>query len=414
MAKLKGPERRILYWVFGLIFLFGLGWEASAQEEAERPLHPTALLEASSVSTDFTLTVGKSLLLSVPYTIGRMSVAEPDVADIATISRQEFILSGKTPGVTNLILWDEGDQRFVYNILVQADAEALAQGLKELYPEERLSVQAIRDNLVISGVTNRADVRETVGRIAESFAPKKVVNLVSAPGLAPRIPEGMRAVTVQMDEVIGVAGFLSPGSRVDVLATMEVPQRDGPPRTVSKTILQNVTVLTIGERTETSDGGERKVSIVTLLVSPEEAEGLTLGSTKGAIRLALRNDQDVTSTRTRGITATRLIRGRTTPAAPRPKTAPKPPPLEIEVIRGAERTIETVLESLKKTIEGGGDEAMEGGGSESTDVCGPSPTFWAQRAGLFAGRGPRAARFPLRGKQWCHRTPGDARQIHHH
>ena len=353
MAKLRGPERRILCWIFGLIFLFGLGWEASAQEEAERPLRPTAPFEASSVSTDFTITVGKSLLLSVPYIIGRMSVAEPGVADVATISRQEFLLSGKAPGPTNLILWDEGDQRFVYNILVQADAAALAQGLKELYPEERLSVQAIRDNLVISGVTDRADVRETVGRIAESFAPKKVVNLVSAPGLAPRIPEGMRAVTVQMDEVIGVAGFLSHGSRVDVLTTMEVPQREGPSRIVSKTILQNVTVLTVGERTEKSDSGEKKVSIVTLLVSPEEAEGLTLASTKGTIRLALRNDQDETNTRTRGITASRLVRGRTQPAAPRAKAAPKPPPLEVEVIRGSERTIETVLESLRKTVGGG-------------------------------------------------------------
>lgn len=112
----------------------------------------------------------------------------------------------------------------------------------------------------------------------------------AAPGLAPMIPPGYRAVSVRVNDVIGVAGFIQPGMRVDVLASGHLP---GSEDCVTRTVLQNVTVLSAGQVLQPEPKGQViNAQVVTLQVRPDEAEVLTLTSGEGRIQLVLRNSAD--------------------------------------------------------------------------------------------------------------------------
>src|SRR5688572_10073341 len=119
----------------------------------------------------------------------------------------------------------------------------------------------------------------------EPILAAKLASKEAGAGLPPVIPEGMRAVSVRVNEVVGVAGYVLPGNRVDVVATAS--PTDSRSDTTSKVVLSNVQVLTAGTRIE-RDGDQSKavqVTVVTLLVSPEQAERLALASTEGKIQL---------------------------------------------------------------------------------------------------------------------------------
>ena len=125
-----------------------------------------------------------------------------------------------------------------------------------------------------------------------------------APGLPSLIPPGMRAVSVRVNEVVSVAGFVTPGTRVDVLLT-GTPGATGEQETT--TVLQNVAVLASGHTLErTATGEAQTTAVITLLVSPDDAQRLTLASSEGHIQLALRNPLDtkqdeVPSSNSRGL-----------------------------------------------------------------------------------------------------------------
>ncbi|MFP8870043.1 MAG: Flp pilus assembly protein CpaB [Myxococcota bacterium] len=125
-------------------------------------------------------------------------------------------------------------------------------------------------------------------------------------GLSPIITEGMRAVAVQVDEVVGIAGFVKPGSHVDVLATIR--DRRGEGSTFAKVILQDVKVLAIDQSLEEkSTSAEPKlVSVVTLEVTPANAQSLAFAAHEGQLQLALRNPTDTKSVRTSAVSAASL------------------------------------------------------------------------------------------------------------
>ncbi len=137
---------------------------------------------------------------------------------------------------------------------------------------------------------------EVIGRTAvQSIArgdlllPGKLAGANSPTGLASMIPQGMRAVPVRVSDLASIAGFLGVGSRVDVLSTITMPGSNAP---VTKTVLQNVEVLSGGGSPQrTGDPGPGS-PVVTLLVSPEDARTLTLAASDGRLQLALRNPQD--------------------------------------------------------------------------------------------------------------------------
>ncbi|MGC9224470.1 MAG: Flp pilus assembly protein CpaB [Terracidiphilus sp.] len=116
----------------------------------------------------------------------------------------------------------------------------------------------------------------------------------SGGGLAPIIPHGMRACAVRVDEVVGVAGFVLPGMRVDVLASGTPPNaQGGTQNTVTQTLLQNIQVLSAGtDYQKDATGKPQQVQVVNLLVTPEQAEMLSLASNSLKIQLVLRNPLD--------------------------------------------------------------------------------------------------------------------------
>src|ERR1700732_3571074 len=124
----------------------------------------------------------------------------------------------------------------------------------------------------------------------EFFLPSKLAGENAGSGMPSLIPPGMRAVSVRVNEVIGVAGFVVPGTRVDVLLT-GTPGGTGEQQTT--TVLQNVAVLASGHTLErTATGEAQTTAVITLLVSPDDAQRLTLASSEGHIQLALRNPLD--------------------------------------------------------------------------------------------------------------------------
>jgi pilus assembly protein CpaB len=174
----------------------------------------------------------------------------------------------------------------------------------------------------------------------EFILPSKLAAENAGSGLPSLIPSGMRAVSVRVNEVVAVAGFVVPGTRVDVLLTGN-PVGGSEPQTT--TVLENVAVIAAGQRLERNAAGDpQSTPVITLVVSPDDAQRLTLASSQGHIQLALRNPVD---TKQMDLIATRangLYRGGApAPVAPRPgvkkpvqaPVAP-PDPYKVVIIRG--------------------------------------------------------------------------------
>jgi pilus assembly protein CpaB len=165
-------------------------------------------------------------------------------------------------------------------------------------------------------------------------------------GLLPLlITDGMRGMSVKVDSVTGVSGFITPSSRVDVLVS-GTPEGGGGGEQMSKVVLQNIRVLATGTSIEHLDNKPVEVPTVTLLVSPEDAEKLTIATRQEPVRLALRNFHDEESVQTSGVTVRGLFgRERKPPPPPPPAAAPvvarrhEPSPrYSVEVILGEKVT----------------------------------------------------------------------------
>jgi pilus assembly protein CpaB len=193
---------------------------------------------------------------------------------------------------------------------------------------------------------NKVIGRGVVANIArgEFILTNKLAGENAGSGLPSLIPPGMRAVSVRVNDTTSVSGFVLPGTHVDVLLTGN-PQGSGDPQTT--TVLENVAVIATGQRLERNSAGEpQSTPVITLLVSPDDAQKLTLASNQGHIQLALRNPLD---TRQQDLAAARsssLYKGSPVPVAasvptqPRPKhvaapAAPPPPQVfTVEVYKG--------------------------------------------------------------------------------
>ena len=176
----------------------------------------------------------------------------------------------------------------------------------------------------------------------EFLLPSKLAAENAGSGLPSLIPAGMRAVSVRVNEVVAVAGFVVPGTRVDVLLT---GNPGGANEQQTTTVLENVAVIAAGQKLERNAAGEPQTTpVITLLVSPDDAQKLTLASSQGHIQLALRNPIDTKKEELAGTKVGGLYRGIPTAVAPAPRPkvvkAPKvdaPPPstgYKVEVIRG--------------------------------------------------------------------------------
>ena len=206
----------------------------------------------------------------------------------------------------------------------------------------------------IEDVVNRG----VIAAVAENepLTDAKLASLEAGAGLPPSIPPGMRAVSVKVNEVVGVAGFVVPGTRVDVMVTLTNRQQGQ--ESMTRVVVSNVQVLTAGTRYDqekAKEGTPIPSTVVTLLVTPEDGERIALAASEGQIMLTLRNPLDTDSTTTTGVRTAGLLGQTPVASTPRPartaarpvkpEVAPAAPPpavYKVEAIRGAKRSEEIV------------------------------------------------------------------------
>jgi pilus assembly protein CpaB len=214
-------------------------------------------------------------------------------------------------------------------------------------PEQMTNVVVVLQKMAIGSRLTQADLRvtpwpksvplagsfpdpaELIGRgvIVPMEPNEPVLEAKLAPknagaGLMTAIPDGMRAVSVKVNDVIGVAGFVVPGARVDVILSAS-PNGGNGPTDIAKIFLENIQVLAAGQNVERdSEGKPQSAQVITLLVTPEESEKLALVAGE-RIQLALRNPLDMDSTNPRGVPRIALFNGSAV-AASTPEPAPKP------------------------------------------------------------------------------------------
>ncbi len=243
-------------------------------------------------------------------------------------------------------------------IKVVASAKAQPTGGVILKAED-LTVIDWPSTVVLTGSFSKID--DVVGRSAiyplEEREPILEHDLAAAGsgfGLTAKIPTGMRATSVRSNEIVGVAGFLFPGSHVDVLATFRPTGANEEPLT--QTILQDVEVITAGQKIQPDPQGKPEtVNVVTLLLSPEDSEKMLLATSQATIHFVLRSGADREKMDTRPVSLGELVSGmkKKEPVVeekrPRKRMArtekppsPKPPDFyTVEIIHGDKRTEET-------------------------------------------------------------------------
>ncbi|MDT7541627.1 MAG: pilus assembly protein CpaB [Acidobacteriota bacterium] len=167
-----------------------------------------------------------------------------------------------------------------------------------------------------------------IGRVAvvavaarEPITDYKLAPEGSTGGLSAMIPEGYRAMTVKVDDVVGVSGFIMPGALVDVVVVIN-PAENTQQDPISKIVLQNIKVLANGQNMDKpkSEREPESVKAVTLQVLPEQAEKLALASTEGKLQLVMRNAVDQGDEQTEGVNKRRLLGGEHAAPVPDPGT----------------------------------------------------------------------------------------------
>lgn len=241
---------------------------------------------------------------------------------------------------------------------------------------EQVGLSAMPNGSVPDGAFRKLE--EVVGRVAVTAIGVRdpITNLKLAPegvgaGLSAVIPEGYRAMTVKVDDVVGVNGFVMPGSYVDVVAVIvPVAQTAGAQGPISKTVLQNIKVLASGPKIDSPQDQRQpsEVKAVTLQVTPTEAEKLVLAANEGKLQLVMRNYTDQEDSQTPGANKASLLNGEPVKPDPGPTTAetkPKPiikrvkatashvtiKPLEVAPMPVARKSVELIEGSKRRDVD---------------------------------------------------------------
>ena len=165
-------------------------------------------------------------------------------------------------------------------------------------------------------------------------------------GLSAVIPEGKRAMTVRVNDVIGVAGFALPGNYVDIVVNTQLDGKGGGDRQISKIVLENILVLAVAQEANRDETKPRVVNAVTLELTPEQAEKLDLARSVGTLSLVLRNQIDKDGVETRGIMKPQLLAG--------DKVEPQPEKKEVKPVRAVavkKKPAVVTVAASKDTVE---------------------------------------------------------------
>jgi pilus assembly protein CpaB len=207
---------------------------------------------------------------------------------------------------------------------------------------EQLTVVQFPADVTPVGAIGKID-ENLIGRVViTALSPKdpvteaKLAPIGSLGGLSSVIPEGYRAMTVKVDDVVGVSGFIMPGTLVDVVVVIQPPKGTANDETISKIVLQNIKVLASGQNIDKPKNDrevERSVRAVTLQVTPEQTEKLALASSEGKLQLVMRNSVDQADEQTSGANKRSLLNGERAMLVPEPgvgsNAAPKAAPSSV-------------------------------------------------------------------------------------
>jgi pilus assembly protein CpaC len=172
----------------GLVFAVALSLNlAAAQQPAVNPSLPQTLH----------LLVNRSLVITSPVRITRLSVANPDIAEALVISPYQVLINGKTPGAVTMILWGENGESQTFDLYVDVDVLALSQKIHDVFPSEQVRIEASKDVVMLTGQASSADVADRIYRLVSAEVPK-VISLVQVP-TAPT--EGQVLLNVKIAEV---------------------------------------------------------------------------------------------------------------------------------------------------------------------------------------------------------------------
>ena len=217
---------------------------------------------------------------------------------------------------------------------------AIPLGTK-IIPEQLMMVQFPKDSTPDGAFTSPDKLagRVAVMNIAarEAITEARLAPEGSAGGLSAAIPEGYRAMTVKVDDVVGISGFIMPGANVDVVVVIDPEEKSLNQNPISKIVLQNIRVLANGQNIDKPENQREANSVkaVTLQVTPEQAEKLALASTEGKLQLVMRNSTDQGDEQTTGINKRSLLNGETAVPAPEPgslkseQPTPRPAPRRV-------------------------------------------------------------------------------------
>jgi len=196
---------------------------------------------------------------------------------------------------------------------------------------EQLTVAQFPRNIAPEGAFQIIDDK-LVGRVAvvrisarEPITETRLAPIGAAGGLSSVIPDGFRAMTVKVDDVVGVSGFIMPGTLVDIVVVIDPPESKTEQGKVSKIVLQNIKVLASGQNIDKpkNEKEAERVKAVTLQVTPEQAEKLALASSEGTLQLVMRNSVDQGDEATPGANKNSLLAGERAQPVPEPGLGPK-------------------------------------------------------------------------------------------
>ena len=228
---------------------------------------------------------------------------------IAAVSVKRYLLSAQTFNRTNDVVVAKVDIPVGSRII--PEQLLVAQFPADVTPEGAIS--KIDDQIVGRVVVASLSPRDPVTEV-------KLAPIGAAGGLSSVIPEGYRAMTVKVDDVVGVSGFILPGTLVDVVVVITPPEGNGGEK-ISKIVLQNIKVLANGQNIDKPKNDrevDRSVRAVTLQVTPEQTEKLALASSEGRLQLVMRNSVDQADEQTTGANKRTLLLGERAMLTPAP------------------------------------------------------------------------------------------------
>lgn len=239
----------------------------------------------------------------------------------------------------------DGGSKTISVVTAKTDIAAGVRIQSDMLTVMRMDTNALPEGIFTEMETVQNRVAVTQVFAGEIIVKQRLADEGTAAGLTAFIPDGYRAITLKVDDTIGVGGFIQPGHFVDVVTTVNVS--DDSHELVSKVILQNVQVIATGKEIDKSETKKAKVvPTVTVLVTLEKAERIALATSAGHIRLVLRNFSDKSEDVTEGVTLANLI----PQVRQESLTLPEPVMIErtaeavkeevyiVEVYRGSEKT----------------------------------------------------------------------------